>query len=359
MLLSAIHVDIVELPLRVPFATALRKTSSVTDIRVTLTTADGAFGVGSAAPTPAITGDTTAGIAAAIRDHIHPALRGVDLSDLNEACAVVQRALVRNTSAKAAVDIALHDLHARLYGVHITRLLGGAIRELATDATVSLGAPEGMAAQATEFAQAGFRVLKVKLGGRDGRDVERVSRVRDAVGPGVHLRVDANQAWTARQSLQIIEQLPALAVEYVEQPVPACDLEGLREVSRQSALPIAADESVFEMSDLLRVLDLRAANIINIKLMKSGGLRQAAQMAATARAAGAAVMIGSMMEGAASVTAAASLAAATRCDYIDLDAAYFLADAAARGGLSYDGPAITLTPGDGLAVEFTAPRLTV
>lgn len=355
MQLSALHVASVELPLRVPFATALRKTSTVTDIRVTLTTTDGVFGVGSAAPTPAITGDTVAGITAAIREHIEPALRSVDLADLIQACSAVERALVRNPSAKAAVDIALHDLHARSLGVHLTRALGGSMRPLATDATVSLGEPDHMATQAAQFARAGFSVLKVKLGGRDGRDVERVRRVRDAVGSGIRLRVDANQAWTARQSLPIIEQLPALAVEYVEQPVAARDLMGMREVARHSALPIAADESVFDMPDLLRVLDLQAAHIINIKLMKSGGLRQAAQMAATARAAGLQVMIGSMMEGVASVTAAASLAAATQCDYIDLDAAWFLADGAARGGVSYAGPTITLTPGHGLAVEFVTP----
>ena len=352
--LSAVHIDVVELPLRAPFATALRKTATVTDIRVTLRTEDGAAGVGSAAPTAAITGDTTAGIAAAIREHIAPALRGVDLADLDAACETVERALVRNTSAKAAVDIALHDLHARLGGVHLARFLRGDIRPLATDATVSLGDPDRMAAQAAEFTTAGFRVLKIKLGGRDGRDVDRVQRVRNAVGPAIRLRVDANQAWTAREALRIIERLPALAVEYVEQPVPAHDLAGLREVSRHSALPIAADESVFDMRDLLRVLDQRAADIVNIKLMKAGGLRQAAQMAATARAAGVMVMVGSMMEGVASVTAAAGLAAATQCAHIDLDAAYFLKDSRAKGGVTYDGPAITFTPGAGLAVEFTA-----
>lgn len=347
-----LRVDVVDLPLHTPFSTALRSTASVTDVRVTLTASDGAVGVGSASPTAAITGDTTAGIAAAIRDYIAPALHGVDLDDLVASCGAVQRALVRNTSAKAAVDIALHDLHARRLGISLTRFLGGTDAALSTDATVSLGSVEKMVSQAKELVAQGFRVLKVKLGGRDGLDVERMVNIRDAVGGDIVLRVDANQAWNARETLRIADRLAALRVEYIEQPVPAHDLDGLRQVTAHSPLPVAADESVFDLRDLHRVIDRQAADIVNIKLMKSSGLSQAVQMVALARSAGVDVMIGSMMEGPASVTAAASLAAALRCRYIDLDAAYFLADARAKGGIAYAGPVISPAQGCGLSVEF-------
>ncbi|MCL6446044.1 MAG: dipeptide epimerase, partial [Alicyclobacillus sp.] len=182
MKLRSYAVNVVELPLRVPFRTALRSTSTVTDIRVTLETEDGITGVGSASPTPAITGDTTGSITAALREHILPALMGVDLEDMEAASTAIQRSIVHNTSAKAAADIAWHDLLARRAAKPLTRWLGGAGNRIVTDATVSLGAVDSMVAQARDLAEEGFRVLKIKLGNHDGLDVERIAAIRSALG---------------------------------------------------------------------------------------------------------------------------------------------------------------------------------
>lgn len=345
-------VETVALPLTTPFRTALREVTAVDEIRVTLTTEEGATGIGSAAPTAAITGETVGSITDALHRHLVPWLKTRDLDSPNALFRDLPRVIVGNPSAKAAVDIALHDLYARRDGLVLSQWLGGGRRGLATDATVSLTGPEAMASQAESLVVAGFTALKVKLGGRDGEDDRRIEAVAARMGRKARLRVDANQAWTVRETLARLPHLAALGVEWVEQPIAAGDLEGLAAVRRRSPLPIAADEAVFGVADLLQVLRLGAADIVNIKLMKCAGIDPAISLIRLARAAGLQVMVGSMMEGLASVTAAAMVASAWDADYVDLDAGYFLRDPGVAGGVSYQGEAVRLPSGPGLATSF-------
>lgn len=348
--LEEISVQVVQLPLSTPFRTSLRQVTAVEDVRVTLVAESGVKGVGSASPTAAITGESTQGIAAAMEDYIGPLLRQTDLHDRNHAYQTVQKALQHNSSAKAAVDIALHDLYAREDGVSLLRHLGGSPGPLPTDATVSLADPEAMERQALSLTAQGFSQLKIKLGGKDGQDRARVRRIREGAGPGVRLWVDPNQAWSVRETLRHAEAIAPYDVEFIEQPLPARDLEGMAEVRRLSALPICADEAVYGPDDLRRVMDLRAADILNVKLMKAGGLTQAALLLSWAQAGGMMLMVGSMMEGPASVSAAAALAQAFHCPYVDLDAGYFLQNARAAGGIGYDRGMIHFPAGPGLGI---------
>lgn len=343
-------VQVVDLPLRVTFRTALRATNQVTDIRLVLETDDGLVGLGSASPTPAITGETRGSIICALEDHIIPRLRNIDLDDENLAFKTVQSALVHNYSAKAAADIALHDLYAKKYEVPLFKRIGQSPIELATDATVSLSTIADMVEQADGFVRVGFNVAKVKLGGRDGHDIDRITQIRARIGENVTLRVDANQAWNVKESIQYAYKMVNLGVDLIEQPVPAWDIEGLKTITEASIIPIAADESVFGMTELLRVLELRAADIINLKLMKTGGITVALQMARLIESAGLEWMVGSMMEGPISVTAAAIFAAANGCRHIDLDAGYFLKERKATGGIEYEGPQISLPYSVGLGI---------
>ncbi|CAA7602257.1 phosphopyruvate hydratase [Acididesulfobacillus acetoxydans] len=348
-------IEVVELPLSTPFHTSLRSAYSVTDIRVIIGTDDGILGVGSASPTAKITGETTQSITAALSDFVLPAIQAPDL-DLEDEITVfeaIQKSVVLNNGAKAAVDIALHDLCAKRRAVSLAQYLNRRdLSELETDVTVSLNTPSAMEKQALEWVRAGFSSLKIKLGGRDDRDIERVQRIREALGTEMVLRVDANQAWSVKESLETIDKLAALGVEFVEQPVYRKDLLGLREVTRHSVLPIAADESIFDAYDLNHVLYLQAANIINLKLMKTGGLYPAIKMIETIKEAGLDWMVGSMMEGPASVTAAAALSAAFDSRYKDLDAAYFLGSQQARGGPEYRDGKLMFPGGTGLGVSF-------
>lgn len=345
----------VEIPLTTPFRTALREVHAVEEIRVRLCTDTGLEGLGAASPTAAVTGDTAGSIADALSDYLLPRLSQVEeLAERSTVQRVVNQALVGNPSAKAAVDIALHDLYAKSCRQSLLEWLGGhePADALFTDATVSLGDVESMAQQAQSLCHSGFTTLKVKLGGRDGRDLERMSAVREAVGSAIILRVDANQGWTVRETIGYIPGLHALAVELVEQPVAARDLEGMRQISQISPIPIAADESVYGLDDLLRIIQTRSCDVVNFKLMKTGGLANAATMIAVARHQGFQVMIGSMMEGIASLTAAVALATAFDVEYLDLDAGYFLKEPKTHGGISYRGPEITPSSGPGLGVAW-------
>lgn len=338
------------LPLRQPFVTALRTVTSVLVVRVEVIAGD-ARGWGEAAPTPVITGDLADGIEAALLGPLRDTVVGRDLDDIEHVLRSVGKAVVGNTSAKAALDIALHDARARDLGLPLYRLLGAGTGVVATDVTVSAGSPQEMAGQAALRVAEGFATLKLKVA--DGRydDAERVLRVRAAVGPDITLRLDANQGWTPKQAVSVItacERADA-RVELVEQPVAAADLAGLAFVTGHVLTAVMADESVAGPRDALRLVELQAADLINVKLMKCGGLRPARQILDIAAAAGIGAMVGGMMEGELAVAAAAGLAATCPADVVhDLDAAWWLDPAASDKVVGYDGGRLLLADGPGL-----------
>ena len=256
MKITQVKLGRISTPLRVPFKTALRTVSSVEDVIVELHTDTGAVGYGEAPPTGVITGDTTGAIIGAIRDHIAPAILGRNLDEFEDLTAAVQKALVHNTSAKAAVDMALWDLLGQKYSAPVYRMLGGARSNIVTDITISVNPPEEMARDARTAIQRGYDCLKVKVGIDPELDVARLAAVREAVGKDVKLRIDANQAWNAKQAVRILDQMQekGLDIEFVEQPVPAADLEGMQYVTRHAGVPVLADESVFSPADALRIM---------------------------------------------------------------------------------------------------------
>ncbi len=246
---------------------------------------DGMVGYGEAPQVWQVTGASLAGSEACVGEVLAPRLRGRDPDDLVANCQLVQTAVVGNEAAKAAVDVALHDLVANRLGIPLVRLLGGTSLRVPTDVTLSAGEGEQLATAAADRASEGFSVLKIKVGVDAAADVARVGAVRAAVGPAVTLRLDANQGWTPRQAVRIISEMEAerLDVELVEQPVPAWDLDGLAWVRDRVATPILADESVFSPRDLVEVIRRRAADMVNVKLAKCGGLAARAYASLTRR----------------------------------------------------------------------------
>ena len=226
MKITQVRLGRISTPLRVPFKTALRTVNSVEDVIVELHTDTGAVGYGEAPPTGVITGDTAGAIIGAIQDHIAPAILGRDLDEFEDLTAAVQKALVHNTSAKAAVDMALWDLLGQKYNAPVYRMLGGARKNIVTDITISVNPPEEMARDARTAIARGYDCLKVKVGIDPELDVARLAAVREAVGKDVCIRIDANQAWNAKQAVRILNQMQdkGLDIEFVEQPVPAADL---------------------------------------------------------------------------------------------------------------------------------------
>ena len=233
-------------------------------------------------------------------------------------------------AAKAGIDGALHDVCGKLSGQPVWRLLGVPRRSPPTSYTIWLGDPDDMARRADASSDGRFRRLKLKLGGRDGLDVERVRAVRGSTA--LPLMVDVNEYWTVDEALDAISELQALGVEYVEQPLPAGDPGGTI-LKARSPLPIYLDEDCHTLQD---VTDCAArGHGVNIKLAKSGGIREAIRMVHAARALGLGVMIGCMVES--SLGIAASCPVASLCDHVDLDGNVLLAEDPWQGVELVDG----------------------
>jgi L-alanine-DL-glutamate epimerase-like enolase superfamily enzyme len=246
-------------------------------------------------------------------------------------------------AARSAIDAALHDLQGKLAGVPVWRLLGLRRKGPPTSWTIWLGDPDDMARRA-ERVRDRFLRLKLKLGARDGLDVERVRAVRSVTD--VPLQVDVNEYWTPDEALDALPQLAELGVEYCEQPLPAGSGD---ELKSKSPVPIYLDEDCHTLADVSSCA--ARAHGINIKLAKSGGIRESVRMAHAARALGIGVMLGCMLESGLGISAAAQIA--SLCDHVDLDGNLLLAEDPWPGVELVDG--VQLPPSEpGLGVEAEA-----
>lgn len=353
MKITGIETAEVNIPLVTPFKTALRTVESVNDIVVRVTADDGQTGFGEAPPTAVITGDTKGSIRCAIEEFIAPNLIGMEIDDLDGIMNKLHGCILKNTSAKAAVDMAVYDLFAKSCGKPLYRVLGGRRSEIETDLTISVNGIDEMVADSLKAVSEGFGILKIKVGKEGGKDVERIRAIRDAVGPDIRLRIDANQGWSAKEAVRIIQTMEDMGIEMdlVEQPVSAHDFEGMKFVTSRVATPILADESVFSAGDAIRIIQERAADLINIKLMKTGGIYEALKICAAAESFGVECMIGCMLESKIAVSAAAHLAAGkgiiTRAD---LDGPTLCREDPYTGGPVYDGAVIRMNENCGIGI---------
>jgi L-alanine-DL-glutamate epimerase-like enolase superfamily enzyme len=346
-------------PLVRPFVTAVRVAHAVDAMLVEARDSDGRSGWGEAPISWRVTGESAASVTAAVEGPLGAAVAGLPADEPAEAGAALERAVVRNSSARMAVECAVYDLAAQAAGVPLFRYLGGREQALRTDMTLSAAATAAEARELvrTAVAQvaAGFRTLKVKAGA-GGDDGATLAAVRDAVGPDVTLRVDANQGWTPGQAVTVISawEDAGVAVELVEQPVHQDDLAGLAFVTARVATPVLADESVWTRRDLRQVVTERAADMVNIKLAKTGGLREALALARLAEECGIGVLVGCMSETHVGIAAAAAFASALATGGAtaaqDLDAGLWLTASPVDGGVAYDAESIALSevPGTGI-----------
>jgi L-alanine-DL-glutamate epimerase-like enolase superfamily enzyme len=332
------------LPLAAPFRIA-RSTDLETELVWVELTHDGVAGYGEAAPIDRY-GESAASAAAFLED------AGELLGDDPFALEAIGARLAERPgeqAAKAALDAALHDLCGKLVGQPVWRLLGLERAGPPTSWTIWLGDPDDMAQRAAE-AGPRFRRLKLKLGGGDGLDVERVRAVR-AVAQ-VPLQVDVNEYWEPDEALENVRALAELGVEYVEQPLPAGDPGGAR-LKAESQLPIYVDEDVHTLADVAPCAE--RAHGINIKLAKSGGIREAVRMAHAARALGLGVMLGCMVESGLGIAAGAQVA--SLCDHVDLDGNLLLAEDPWEGIAFEDGVQVpSERPGLGVREAVSRPR---
>ena len=353
MKIQSIQIGKVSIPLKKPFKTALRTVHSAEDIIVKVIADSGEIGFGNAPPTAVITGDSQDSIIAAIRDTLAPKLVGMEVDNLEGVMAALDTGMLHNSSAKAALDIAVYDLFGKCYGLPLYKLFGGYCRSMETDLTISLNEPKEMVRDSLEAVAEGYTALKLKVGNDPALDIRRVQAIRDAVGPAVKIRLDANQGWNAKEAVRTIRRFEAdgLDIELIEQPVKAHDFDGLKYVTDHVETDIMADESAFGPYEVFRLLSMRACDLINIKLMKAGGLHNAVKIAHFAETMGVQCMMGCMLESKVGITAAASLAAGKRIvTRADLDAAVLLAEDPVVGGVSFDKNQLILSDSPGLGI---------
>jgi len=341
-----------------PFRIATGVSDVCQGLVVRLTTESGQVGLGEAVPIPHLTGETLEGCRQALAEELLPRLIGLEFWAIQEAHARMDAAVSGHPSARCAVDLALHDLAARACGQPLVRFLGGSQLRVLTNYSIGLAAPPEAAREARSIVETGYHAVKLKVGDDPETDVARVKAVRSAMGPDLALRIDANEGWTPLQALRALSRMEPFNVELVEQPVARWNWRAMAELRSKVSIPICADEGVHSPKDAARAIEAGAIDVINIKLMKSGGLAPAREIVALARAHGVALMVGGMVgESELSVCAAASLAAAFRFEYADLDADLLLRDQLCKEpGITLEGSERVLAERPGLAGLELEPR---
>ena len=307
MFIKNIETSSMKIPLKTAFVTALRRVEDVEFIRVRILFEDGRSSLGEAPATKAITGEDLEDIAHSI-ESVKGKLLGVNAVD---ALDILHRQNI-GSSAKAALDMALFFHTKRLHIEDTT--------PIKTDVTISLNSVEEMLADAKKAFHNGYDILKVKLGSDIKHAIEMTLRLAKEL-PNAVLLIDANQAWSVADTSKYLNAVAGVKIELIEQPVKADDLEGLKRITAAASVPILADEAAFSLEDVKNIYTLNAADMINIKLMKCGGVSKAIEILEYARAKKMPCMLGSMLEGPISIEAACQLAFAYRdiIRYVDLD----------------------------------------
>jgi len=323
-----ISTQVKHIPLKTPFITALRRVENIEFIRLHVECSDGSVGIGEAPATFAITGEDIETILESITS-IKESLYGLDIQ---RAIEILHKTAI-GSSAKAALDMAFVSL---LGFFKVENSL-----PIQTDITISLNPKEKMIQDARVAFENAMSILKVKL----GEDIEHAIEVTQALSkslPQAKLLIDANQAWSLKQSLKYLNAIKGLDIELIEQPVKAADLASLKIITEATPISILADEATFTLSDVKEVVESRSADMINIKLMKCGGVTKAVEILEYARANSVTCMLGSMLEGPYSINAALYLAFNYRdvIKYVDLDSPLLYKEPSNELDFSFDGSLI-------------------
>ncbi|MBT9582245.1 dipeptide epimerase [bacterium] len=320
-----------------PFAIATGIQDECSGLLLELKCQDGLSGWGEAVPLPYLTGETLSGCQAALQEVFLPALIGQQPLALETLRQRLDRLMVGQPAARCAIDLALHDLCSKKAQIPIWAYLGGDNRPVATNYSIGLATPREAAEQARALVEQDFACIKLKIGQDPDLDLERVRAVRGAIGPEVPLRVDANEGWSYVQARRFLTRADAFDLQLIEQPLPRWDFEGLTRLRSLSSTPICADESLRGVAEARRLAAMGAVDVFNIKLMKCGGIVEAREIIAIARAHGIQLMIGGMVgESSVAVAAATAVASVWRFEYADLDADLLLKANYSEGGALHE-----------------------
>ncbi len=342
-----------KLALTRPYTIAYERIDSVENIFICLQAEDGSLGIGVAAPDAEVTGEGIRDCRQALETHLETLVIGADIRCIKKILRTIDSSMPGMPAARAAIDIALHDLWARHLGLPLVDLLGRCHQSLPTSITIGIKSVAESLEEAEEYSGRGFQILKIKIGRSVEQDVDCLTQIRRKMGREMLLRVDANQGYTLDSYNKFVDQTAALNLEFIEQPLPADNLVSMRRLPEPVRKTTAADESLLDARDAIECLQVpRPFGIFNIKLMKCGGIASGLQIAEIANLAGIDLMWGCMDESRIGIAAAlhAALASpATR--YLDLDGSLDLARDLVEGGFELINGKLSVTDQPGLGVK--------
>jgi len=320
MKIKSLQCEIRILKLKEPYAIFYESVESCHGVFLSMQTEQGMKGLGFAAPDQVVTGETAEEVHGCFTSIIEPFLKGSDVLQYAWIMESLKDRLPDNPSARAMVDMALYDLLAQKAGVPLYQLLGGYRQEIATSVTIGIVPVPRALEQAEDYMKKGFKILKIKGGRQVEEDIEKILRIRESAGQQIKIRFDANQGYSLEDSIRFMKETEAADVELLEQPTHRDDLELLKEVTQSVSIPVMADESLLSLSDVFQLSKQNSSDLINIKLMKTGGIMEAMHINSVARAAGIKAMVGCMDESALGIAAALHFALSRpNVEYADLD----------------------------------------
>lgn len=308
--MNILHTDIYRFSIPMhPFTIATGTMHYAQNIFIRVHTDAGLYGAGECSAFPMIVGETQSTCFEMAKDFA-ALWKNKNALDIEQRLQELHSFTAFNATIKSAFDMALYDLAAKNDNQPLYKFLGGRLKELETDLTIGIDTPPNMANKAVDFIQRGVRIIKIKLGKNAQEDVERVRRIREAVGASIGLRIDANQGWNYEDALYALQAMASYDIQFCEQPMRYWDDDKLPALVKQSPIKIMADESVFDHHDALRIIKAEACDYVNIKFAKSGGIHEAKKINAVCEQQGIPCMMGGMLESRVALTAFAHFALA-------------------------------------------------
>jgi L-alanine-DL-glutamate epimerase-like enolase superfamily enzyme len=336
-----------------PFVIATEVSYFTQNIFIRIHTDEGITGMGECSAFPMLVGETQNTCFEVAKDFAR-LTNGKDPLDIEARMLDLHQYIAFNSTIKSAWDMALHDIAAKHAGLPLYTFLHGQKKIIQTDLTIGIDTPEAMAGKAVAFVADGVKIIKVKLGKKGQEDVERIRLIREAVGPDIQLRIDANQGWDFDTAVSTLKALGIYDIQFCEQPIPHQYDRLLPELKKLSPIKIMGDESVFDHHDAIRLIEADAIDYINIKLAKSGGLLEAKKIADEAEKRGVACMLGGMLESRLALSAKVHFAMShNNIRFYDLDTCLLgqLADPV-TGGAIYKNYFLEITDEPGIAADI-------
>jgi o-succinylbenzoate synthase len=321
-----------------PFSIATGTMYFAQNIFIRLHLSNGLYGVGECSAFPMIVGETQSTCFEMAKDFA-ALWKDKDAADIDGRLQQLDDFAAFNSTIKSAFDMALYDLAAKSVNKPLYEFLGGSVKEIETDLTIGIDSAGNMASKAVDFVKNGVRIIKIKLGKNAQDDIDRVKRIRQAVGPGIVLRIDANQGWSYSDATKALSAMGEYDIQFCEQPMRYWDDHHLPELRKISPIPIMADESVFDHHDAERLINAEACDYVNIKFSKSGGIREAIKIHDTCSQNHIPCMMGGMLESRVALTAFAHFAMAhDNIIFYDMDTCMLGHKAdPVKGGVKYNG----------------------